>query len=120
MTTKPPQELVLHEDSNIRLNLKGLWALVVAVFLAGGAVVHYQLRTQYQIERLHLQNQAEHAALMVKLSEIDTRQGLFVLKRQVEDALVFVNHLRDSATSPNAALVGDELEFRRQLQTFLK
>jgi hypothetical protein len=117
--------LNLHEDADVRMNIRGFWALIVAVFIAGGAVVTFQLKMDQKIDELYLRNKIEHEQLMVKLAEIGARQDFYALKRAVEDAFVFVNLQRDRLMKENGhghtnELVVDELKFRMQIREFLK
>jgi hypothetical protein len=108
------------DGDNIKLSLKGLWAIIVAVFLFGGATVGYQMRVDAKIEQMYLQSTQQHTQVMIKLNEIYSREQFYVLKRQVEDALLFVAKERDSINNHTNSLVHDEIEFRARLREFLK
>jgi hypothetical protein len=112
------QTLNINENANVSLKIRSWWALIVAVFIFGMSTGVMSYRLDYKVERLYVENRTQHESLMVKLEEIDQRQSLFVLKRQLEDAFVFVNRERDKISTTN--LVDDELAFRSHIRDFLK
>lgn len=120
-TNKHNQEKdsALTEDTKISLNFKGLWALVATVITGTIFIVSYQLKMEYKIESMYLKNEAGHESIMTKLTEIDRRQDMFVLKRQVEDAIVFVTEERDKSMGTNM-IAKDSINFRMKIRDFLK
>lgn len=114
-------DINLHEDAIIKFSMKGLWALISAVFISGGAIVGYQMRMDSKIQELYLNNQSQHVQIMLKLTEMDNRQQMFVLKQQLEELQIFITRRRDMiSNNTNIMSSSEELVLRQQIRDFLK
>lgn len=115
------QVIDLHEEANIRVTVKGLIGLVGFVIFCTTAVLGFQFKISSDIERLQMINQTQHETIMIKLTEMDNRQNLYALKRQVEDAIVYVVKQRDQKLgNTNSLAHDDEMKFRTALRSFLQ
>lgn len=114
------QDINLKEDANVRMTMKGIGWLIALAFICGTMVVGFQLRNDYRIERLYTSNEIQHAAIMTKLTEMDSKVNLYALKASVENAIVYVVKLRDSKLDSTNNLANDEIKFREAIRNFLK
>jgi hypothetical protein len=109
----------LDDDSRIIMGIKGMWALIVLVFVFGCAITAFQLNLNHKIESLYLQNQRDHQILIANIAELGEKQSMYVLKQQLENGWIFVHNRYDKIHNYPAMSAAEELEFRKQIRDFL-
>lgn len=112
-------EIEIKEDSNIKVSVKGLVWLISVVVASTVWVASYQINTNHKIEQLYTQNQAQHEAIMIKLTEMDKKQEMFALKAGVENCLIYIVKQRDAKLGITNSIGLDEMKLRSEIKNFL-
>jgi hypothetical protein len=113
-------DINVHEDARIKLSVRGIWAIVVAVCISSVWATTFQLTMNNKIERLYLSNQIQHETILQKISELNTQQALYALKRQVEDVSVFMTAQLNDQLGITNGVISDELKLRDALRKILQ
>jgi hypothetical protein len=114
-------DINLKEDATIKLNLKGLWAIVVSVAVAAVTITTTTIQMNYKVERLSIESQQRHEQVMATIHGIDMKQNLFALKTQVIEALVWSRRDHDDYFNVTNTLdMKGEAEYRRNLRTIIE
>ena len=114
-------DINLKEDATIRLNLKGLWAIIVSVVAATVTITMTTIQMNYKIERLSIESQQRHEQVMMSIGSLDMRQNLFALKTQVIEALVWSRRDHDLYFNVTNALdMKGEADYRKFLRDIIE
>ena len=114
-------DINLKEDATIRLNLKGLWAIVFSVAAAAVTITTTTIQMNYKIERLSVESQQRHEQVMATIQNIDMKQNLFALKTQVIEALVWSRRDHDDFFNVTNALdMKGEAWYRKSLRSIIE
>lgn len=108
MTLKKEESV---EKTIIKLSLGSLWGILVAVFVLGGTIAKFNFDTRERIEKLYLDNQQQHERMNMQLNNIELKQQLFVLKANVENAMLYLSDYTEAK---------NDSEVRMEIRTLLK
>jgi len=111
-------ESELDERTTVRFTLKGWWWMVSTVFILGATVSGFQYNMAQQLKSVIATNSVAHDAILKALSDVDIRQRLYILRREMIDVMVYEKRM-DAQNAGAPWTLTDEDNYRKQLQSIL-
>lgn len=114
-----PHRLEINENARINLGIKGWWGLISMVFGLGVIFSGFQWSMNGKITALYIENAHAHERIMTKLLEMDAARTGYVVKGQLENALIFIARRRDTMDGRPPMSPQGEFELRQQIRDFM-